>query len=280
MTLGQGAAWIACALSAAAATVPFAHRRIQSASADTLRVNVRGLKVPVVLGMAMLNGSLTGIMMLLALGTLGWGTGLADPHLVAAAALVIVVMGAAGEWDDRKGDERARGFAGHFGAARHGRLTGGVLKLVAGSLVGLAAGALTSSGRGIIETALLVALGANFVNLLDRGPGRAGKVTLLAGVPLVVFGAPGWALVAAGTFGGLAAVLPLDLAERAMLGDAGANPLGALVGLGLALSLGEAWQIAVIAVLLGGNLASERWSFSRAIERTPFLNAIDNLGRK
>jgi hypothetical protein len=65
-----------------------------------------------------------------------------------------------------------------------------------------------------------------------------------------------------------------------MLGDAGANPLGAAVGLGIAVSLPTVLSVAVAAlVLLALNLASEKWSFSRAIEATPWLKVVDMWGR-
>jgi hypothetical protein len=65
-----------------------------------------------------------------------------------------------------------------------------------------------------------------------------------------------------------------------MLGDAGANPLGALLGLGLAWSLPFTWDWTAIGVLLALNLASERWSYSEFVSRTKSLRWIDELGRK
>ena len=65
-----------------------------------------------------------------------------------------------------------------------------------------------------------------------------------------------------------------------MIGDAGANPLGALLGVGLVAALaGSALWIAV-AVLAALNLASEMWSFSRVIEAVPLLRALDRMGRR
>ena len=64
-----------------------------------------------------------------------------------------------------------------------------------------------------------------------------------------------------------------------MLGDAGANPLGGVIGLGLALSLGETWRLLAIGVLVLLNLASEKWSFSKLIERSAPLRAFDMWGR-
>jgi hypothetical protein len=196
-----------------------------------------------------------------------------------AVSVVVLVMTWAGGWDDRRGDERPRGFKGHLGAARSARLTGGIVKLVAGGAAGLLAGLLIAEGIAIVEVALLVALTANLINLLDRAPGRAAKVAILIAVPLVGFGEPVWGLAAAGSLGALLGTLGYDLSERAMLGDAGANPLGAVLGLGLAAALDQKGRWIAVVVLLALNLASERWSFSKAIEKTPFLKALDRIGR-
>ena len=99
------------------------------------------------------------------------------------------------------------------------------------------AAVLTRRGRGpgaIVDGVLttgLVAGTANLVNLLDLRPGRAGKAADLAAA--ATLGGPAGGLVA-GPLGATLAVLPEDLGERVMLGDAGANAVGALLGLRLA----------------------------------------------
>jgi len=63
-----------------------------------------------------------------------------------------------------------------------------------------------------------------------------------------------------------------------MLGDAGANALGAVVG--ALLLAGPMWLLwAAAAVLLALQLASERVSFTRVIESNRVLRAADRLGR-
>ncbi|MFN2389687.1 MAG: hypothetical protein ABR575_08815 [Actinomycetota bacterium] len=242
-----------------------------------VRTNVAGADVPVVLGEALLAGggaALCGVAAAVAV----YGGSLLP---VAATIAVLSLLGAAGRWDDRRGDERPRGYSGHLGAARAGRLTGGIVKLAAGTIAGLAAAALTADGwRAGIEVALLVPLTANLVNLFDRAPGRAGKVALVAAVPLLLLGDPAWRPAGAGVAGALVACMPRDLAARGMLGDEGANAVGGVLGLGLALSLGEPWRLVALAVVAALNAASERWSFARAIERVPALRALDRLGRE
>lgn len=253
--------------------------RLSSPPRSLVRVNYRGREVPAVLGDALVIAAITGIGVVAVVGAGEWRTG-PEKRVVLATLLLLVVFGIAGAWDDRKGDERPRGFGGHLRALRGGRVTGGLVKLVAGGLAGLAAGALVFDDLGaVVQTGLIVALTANLVNLFDRAPGRAAKVTLLLAAPLVIWGGGDWALASGAALGALAALLPLDLAERGMLGDAGANPIGAVVGFGAALSCGPGLRWVLVVVLLGLNAASERWSFSRAIEAVPALRAFDRAGR-
>ena len=266
---------VAIAFSVSRLVVPRAPERL-------VRTNVHGRPVPAVLGLPLLAAtvaSVTGI----AVAFAAFSTVVLEESIPVAWAFVM--MFAAGFWDDLRGDERPRGFKGHLGALRGRAVTGGVVKIGAGVVAGaVAAGFLPDQGASpaahVVEVVALTGLTANLVNLFDRAPGRAGKVTLLAAIPLLVVGDAGWSVAAMPVFAAAAGVLVLDLREQAMLGDAGANPLGAVLGVGLAASLSEPGRLVAILVLLALNLASERWSFSRAIERTPLLRWIDGLGRK
>ena len=71
-----------------------------------------------------------------------------------------------------------------------------------------------------------------------------------------------------------------DLGERAMLGDAGANALGALLGVVAAASLSRPARVALLAGIAGLTAASEKVSFTAVIERTPALRWLDMLGRR
>ena len=85
----------------------------------------------------------------------------------------------------------------------------------------------------------VVAGSANLANLFDLRPGRASKVFLVAsGGPLASNGRGGsFGDVVAGPTGATVALLGEDLGERAMLGDTGANALGAAWGVGAAASM-------------------------------------------
>ncbi|HEV2754881.1 MAG TPA: hypothetical protein VG318_03770 [Actinomycetota bacterium] len=271
---------VAAALGVGAGRL-LAGRALARPPAWSLRTNVSGREVPAVLGLPVAAGGIVALAVLLA-GEAAGVEPARTARVAVAAALVLALMAAAGWWDDRRGDESARGFAGHLGAARGGRLTGGLVKIAGGGAAGVAAAALVypSSLAPAALTALAVPLAANLFNLLDRAPGRAGKAALVAALPLLVFAPVAWAVAAGGTFGTLAGVLPADLRERGMLGDAGANPMGALLGLGLAVTLGTAGLAVAVVVMLALNLASERWSFSQVIERSPPLRWFDSIGRK
>jgi UDP-N-acetylmuramyl pentapeptide phosphotransferase/UDP-N-acetylglucosamine-1-phosphate transferase len=137
-----------------------------------------------------------------------------------------------------------------------------------------------SAARLLLDGAV-VALAANLANLFDRAPGRVAKVSLAAAAVLVVATAAAPELLGLAVVSGaaLALVVP-DLRERMMLGDAGANPLGATLGLATVLAVSPTTRNWVLAVLLALNLVSERVSFSRVIERVPPLRAIDRAGRR
>ena len=124
----------------------------------------------------------------------------------------------------------------------------------------------------------LVAGGANLLNLFDLRPGRALKVALAGGALLAT--RPAARPAVAAPLGAAIALLPEDLGERAMLGDAGANALGALLGTAAAASLSRPARLALLAMITGLTAASEVVSFTAVIERTPALRWLDMLGRR
>ena len=205
----------------------------------------------------------------------------------AAAAVVGAVSGVVGGYDDLAGarPEQAgdKGLAGHLAALRAGRVSAGAVKVAGIGTAGAVAALLTRRSTGVgalvdaVLTTGLVAGTANLVNLLDLRPGRAGKAAALAAVAGI--GGPAGGLLA-GPLGATLAVLPADLGERVMLGDCGANALGALLGLRLAAVPGRAVRTAALAGIVGLTLASEKVSFTSVIEATPGLRELDRLGRR
>lgn len=188
---------------------------------------------------------------------------------------------ASGEGGGAGGRLPQRGWRGHGAATLRGELSTGALK-AAGSL-GLALLAMSylslSNARWLLAAAVLV-LATNVFNLLDLRPGRATKAFVLLGAGLAIGSAnlhPLWAL---GLFAAPALVAgAYDLRERAMLGDTGANLLGALAGLWLVLTLSGAGQLVALALLAGITVYGELRSISALIERTPGLRQLDSFGR-
>jgi UDP-N-acetylmuramyl pentapeptide phosphotransferase/UDP-N-acetylglucosamine-1-phosphate transferase len=208
----------------------------------------------------------------------------APPGTGAAALVAGGVAALVGGYDDLAGarPEQAadKGLAGHLTALRAGRVSAGAVKVAGIGAAAAVAASLTGRGRPLVDAVLttgLVAGTANLVNLLDLRPGRAAKAGALAAA--LGLGGPAGGLVA-GPFGAALAVLPDDLGERVMLGDAGANALGALLGLRLAAIPARRRRAALLAGVTGLTLASERISFTSVIEATPGLRELDRLGRR
>jgi UDP-N-acetylmuramyl pentapeptide phosphotransferase/UDP-N-acetylglucosamine-1-phosphate transferase len=223
----------------------------------------------------------------LALGATGASVaGACDARTGAALAVAGFGAGAVGGYDDVVGGRAGhsgKGFKGHLAALREGRITSGLVKVAGIGASALVASALLPARarpRRVVDVLLgagVIAGTANLVNLLDLRPGRALKAGLLATVPLA---ATGNDAVAAGIAGASAGLLPDDLDEQIMLGDAGANALGALLGTAIAARTGRSARLALLAGLVALTAASERVSFTKVIERTPVLRELDAFGRR
>jgi hypothetical protein len=238
-----------------------------------------------------------GILLALAVATVEGGralaaaAGIGDVAGPGVARTVVLTglfgFGALGFLDDVLGGDAERGWGAHLRALAAGRLSAGGIKLLGGGVLALmlasAAGSTASGGGGVLRLAAdgaLVALAANLGNAFDRAPGRTIKVSLVAWVPLALTARGGAAGVALGPVMGAAlGLLPEDLRERLMLGDAGANAVGAALGLGALLTIGPGARLVLTAVLLVLNVAADLVSFSKVIRNTPALDRLDRLGR-
>ena len=265
---------IATVAASGAATVAYAaaNRRPPGGSKTWSRTNHRGEPVTLLEGPAVAVGAIAGA--LIRGGPARSG---------AAVAVAVAGAGAAafGACDDLAGSGDRRGFRGHLGALRHGEVTTGAVKLGGIGLTGLVSAALAGgSPADVVINAGLVAGGANLLNLFDLRPGRAIKVAVASGALIGAAGVRGGSGtgVAAPVAAALA-LLPEDLGERAMLGDCGANALGAMLG-GAAATLPRPARIALLAGIAGLTAASEKVSFTKVIERTPPLRWLDMLGRR
>lgn len=205
----------------------------------------------------------------------------------------LIGLGMVGFLDDVLGSPDEKGFSGHFGALFQGKLTSGALKAIYGSIIALlTAAGLVLSGPELQKTpsllvflefllnTALIALSTNLINLLDLRPGRAGKAFLF-GLLLVFFFSrhPEKMGLAVPLIAGVLAYLGPDLRARLMLGDAGSNLLGGILGLMMAWTLTPWAKAFSVLILLGLNLLSEFISFSALIDRWRILRFFDHLGR-
>ena len=184
--------------------------------------------------------------------------------------------------DDIIGSRIIGGLRGHFSQIRFGIMTTGTLKAVIGlSISIIIAAAVSGTALLFLLNAAVITLSMNAANLFDLRPGRVVKVFTIAA-------AATFAASAAAAFWSLwgfiippvAGLLWGDLKEQSMMGDAGANALGAILGLSFVINLSWVANLVILGVLVALHLVSERYSISAFIERTPVLRQLDELGWK
>jgi UDP-N-acetylmuramyl pentapeptide phosphotransferase/UDP-N-acetylglucosamine-1-phosphate transferase len=250
-----------------------ASREERGALARLRVANHRGVAVPRTLGFALVGGALIAS---LAVATArevpsrGW-CGLAALAITAAAGLVDD-LGAAGP----------RGVRNHLRALVGGRVTTGVVKAVVIGGASVVTAALRPPEPAIerVAAAVVLAACANVWNGLDVRPGRALKAFVPVGIAFLALARLEAQPAVLGVLVAALAVLPLDLRERAMLGDSGSNALGFAAGLALLEVLPGGWIVVAAIVAVALNALAETLTFSRVIEATPPLRWVDGLGRR
>src|SRR6201986_4546545 len=174
-----------------------------------------------------------------------------------------------------------RGWRGHWGALRAGRLSTGAIKAIGA----VALAAYVVSGQGLeswryAADVILLVLTTNPFNLVDMRAGRAEKALAPLGAGLCLFA---WTLVPIellGIFAGPALVGGwLTLGERAMLGDTGSNLIGAIAGVWLLTVLSPDARLVALGIVLVLTVYGELRSISATIDRVPPLRWLDSIGR-
>ena len=274
------------ALAAALLLTPPILRHLQAEGFT--RQNYRGVSLPFPGGIAIVAAGVLGVSACTAVATL------ADVDLFGAGAPIDLTypLGVAllGLVDDLLAGA-SRGWRGHGRAVIGGEFSTGALKAVGSLALALyvLAGTRYAEGVGgyLLAVALLV-LTTNLFNLLDLRPGRAAKGFLLLGVLLSLVAWHGRFpdeidFIPLWTVGPLAAPILVagwyDLRELTMLGDVGANLIGAVAGLWLLLAFDTTGQLIALAIVLALTVYGEFRSLSALIERTPLLRQIDSIGR-
>lgn len=235
--------------------------------------NYRGASVTRSLGIAVVGGAW--------IATFAWSWVATATASAWGALAGCVLVFAAGLVDDLA-PSGPRGLRNHLRSLASGRVTTGVVKLVVAVGAAVVVISLMPSRAGWVRVfgVVLVAAATNVWNGLDVRPGRALKAFVPIGLLFVLVGdvAPAPALL--GVAIAAVVVLPMDLLERAMLGDGGATLLGFAAGLALYLLM-PGWAVAVAALgMVGLNVVAETMSFSRAIRSVTVLRWLDAVGRR
>lgn len=235
--------------------------------------NYRGVELPRALGFLLAAGgtmSVAAVAVGPGISAAGWST--------AATSAVVLAVGVV----DDLAPPGPRGLRDHLRALAAGRLTSGVLKatVITASAIVAASVAPSHALSRFLAATVLLAGGANLANALDVRPGRALKVFL----PFLLAGAVLGRAVDQPALAGMALAglpaLALDLRERAMLGDGGANLLGFAAALGVLPHLPDPWLAITATGVFGLNLLAEVRSLSALIEAVPVLRAFDRWGRR
>lgn len=203
---------------------------------------------------------------------------------------VLIAMGFIGFFDDQLGNHSIKGFRGHFRKLFVNRqLTTGAFKALFGLVIALVFSYGTADfvkGSWQIQTFilnfLLVALAANCINLFDLRPGRASKIYLFGFILILLFSKDFESYI--GLFLPVLAILiyylPFDLKGKVMLGDSGANFLGASLGVMMAWMLSDLGKTIAVIILISLHILAEKFSFSEIISEYRILRYLDELGRR
>lgn len=198
------------------------------------------------------------------------------------------VMAIFGLIDDIFGSRTDTGLVGHFMTLIiKGQATTGALKAMAGVFCAVLVSVELIPVNGAFNIVpfmvniLVISLSINAVNLLDLRPGRAGKGFLIISLFLLIAGVenPGVTYLAV-ILGSIAAFMPFDLSSRVMMGDAGSNTLGFILGFTAVFLTEWPYKSVYLIFLVFLHLLTEKYSLTRIIEKNKFLNYIDMIGRR
>ncbi len=275
-----------CVLCGAAGYVMFRTLVKTMTKGGHVRLNFKGNYIPTSLGVGFV---LLTIAMLFVLRV--WQRSLT--LMIGAMAVVVCGFGFLGLLDDMIQAREKGGFRGHLARmGAEGEVSTALLKAFFGFGTALLASALFwwEQGPGMVfVNALIVALSANALNLLDVRPGRAVK-GFAAGTLFILIGSvvgssignrsgimPATWLLIGPFLAWVAVYAPIDFGRRGMLGDAGSNVLGAVLGLLIVWELSALNRLLALGLLIGYHLFTEAISLSAVIEKIPPLKWLDSL---
>lgn len=186
--------------------------------------------------------------------------------------------------DDIFGDDKSKGFRGHFKRLlKDSEVSTGLIKMTLIPIVLLIGSVYIT--QDIFRSLLYTVFGAlciNLFNLFDLRPGRCIKALFIFLALLGIF--ISWVPFYISLLILLIPVFIGDIKEIYMLGDAGSNVIGYI----FFLIVSDIYSVNTNSVLVwvtlfivtALNFASEYISFSQVIEKNKMLKYIDELGRK
>ncbi|MCR6545810.1 glycosyl transferase family 4 [Dehalobacterium formicoaceticum] len=195
----------------------------------------------------------------------------------------VTLVSFAGFVDDAAGTGESKGFSGHFSYLLHQKKwTTGIWKVaLCGITAALASLVFSNSWYDLIINTLLIALMANFFNLLDVCPGRSIKVFLLGSLLIMVFLPSDTVnILLLPLLGAVGAYAIYDFQGQGMMGDAGSNVLGLALGLTLVAAGSLSLRVVTLVLLVLLHGVSEKISFSEIIKNNKMLDQLDRLGRR
>lgn len=238
-----------------------------------IRKNYLGVDIPVSVGISF---PMTMMIVFSILALFSWYEN--SYHIFLLGAMSMSFLGFI---DDILGQRDTLGFKGHFGALFKRRLTTGGLKALGGGLIAFfLALFLSSTWYDILLNTLIIALFANMLNLLDLRPGRAVKGYLIFLLVIIILakGQVDWVLIMP-ILGAILIYFPYDLKAKVMMGDAGSNVLGLVLGFLCVSYLPLVIRIGVLVFLILMHFYTEKYSLTKTIENNKYLRAFDNWGR-
>jgi UDP-N-acetylmuramyl pentapeptide phosphotransferase/UDP-N-acetylglucosamine-1-phosphate transferase len=236
-------------------------------------VNYRGEVIPLAGGLIFVAGLLLTVLFL----RLATGEHPLELMYLTIGVLAISILGLL---DDLAGNGETRGFKGHMIKLAEGKLTTGGLKAIGGGMIAVfIVVPFSQNWAELIINSAIAALSINTINLLDLRPGRAIKGFLLGLVIIFIFGNWEQLMMVSIVAGIVLAYMSFDLQAKIMMGDTGSNALGLVLGLAMVWSLPMAGKLLGLMLLVLLQLIAEIYSFSKLIERSPFLALLDRLGR-
>lgn len=233
--------------------------------------NYINMEIPIGLGIAVVLGAVPSLILL----------DYIDKSINLAYFLILLIIAfTVGFIDDFLGNHDTKGIRGHFKVLfTEKKLTTGALKaIVISSFSFLIAYIYARNGINLFLDFFILVLATNSLNLLDVCPGRAVKYFVLVAF-LMILVIPSSRLFLSIILISVAVYFPLDLKSIGMLGDAGANFLGMVVGVAFVLFLTVKIKLAIVFFLFMLHYYTEKHSLSVLINKVYILRVLDNWGR-